>query len=89
LPSGLVHTVCTSPPYYSLRSYEGQQTIDWSAMSYHPMPGLPPLEIPAMTAPLGLEQSTKYQETVYQLREDLSSEEFVYVISELAKHGAI
>ena len=57
LPGGFFHTVCTSPPYYSLRSYAGQQEVDWPAVSYSPMPGLPPLEIEPMTAALGLEST--------------------------------
>jgi len=55
LPSGMFHTVCTSPPYYSLRKYSGAQAIGWPSMEYTPMPGLASLAIPAMSAPLGLE----------------------------------
>jgi len=55
LPDGMIHTVACSPPYYSLRQYQGEQEIDWPAMSYSPMPGLPPLEIEPMRCALGLE----------------------------------
>jgi len=55
LPDETVHTVVTSPPYYSLRKYAGEQEIEWPAVSYAPMPGLGPVEIPAMTSALGLE----------------------------------
>jgi DNA modification methylase len=49
------HTVITSPPYYSLRSYEGEQKRHWPYMDYRMMPGTPPLEIPAWDGPLGAE----------------------------------
>lgn len=39
------HMVCTSPPYWGLRKYQGEQGIDWPAVSYAPMPGLPELHI--------------------------------------------
>ena len=55
LPDAMFHAVVTSPPYFSLRRYEGAQDVDWPAMEYSPMPGLPALAIPAMSAPLGLE----------------------------------
>jgi len=55
LPDGLVHTVCTSPPYYSLRQYAGAQEVDWPGVLYHPMPGVPLVRIPPMRCPLGLE----------------------------------
>ena len=42
LPDGFVHTVCTSPPYYSLRKYQGEQEVDWPIMAYSPMPGVEP-----------------------------------------------
>lgn len=40
-----VHMVVTSPPYFGLRAYSGDQGIEWSTMEYSPMPGLPPLRI--------------------------------------------
>lgn len=57
LPDESVHVVATSPPYFSLRSYDGDQAVDWPEVSYSPMPGLPQITIPAMTAPLGLEET--------------------------------
>jgi DNA modification methylase len=47
-------TVC-SPPYFGLRKYSGEQEVDWPAVSYSPMAGLPPIEIPAQRAALGNE----------------------------------
>jgi DNA modification methylase len=38
-----------------LRRYDGEQEIDWPAVSYSPMAGLPPLELPAQRAALGNE----------------------------------
>ena len=56
LPAESVHTVITSPPYFGLRKYEGEQDVDWPAVSYAPLPGLPcTVDVPAMRCPLGLE----------------------------------
>jgi len=55
LPDGVVHCSATSPPYWSLRQYQGDQARDWPAVTYSPMPGLPPLTIPPMTCALGHE----------------------------------
>jgi len=45
LPDKSCHMICTSPPYWGLRKYAGEQGIDWPAVSYSPMPGLPELHI--------------------------------------------
>lgn len=60
LPDKSVHAIITSPPYFGLRSYACEQTVEWPAVDYYPMTGLkeagmPPLSIPAMTSPLGNE----------------------------------
>lgn len=55
LPDKSVHMIVTSPPYYGLRAYEGDQAVDWPTVSYSPMPGLPPITIPAMRCGLGAE----------------------------------
>lgn len=58
LPSiddGSVQCIVTSPPYFALRSYAGEQQVEWPAVEYAPMFGLPPITIPAMKAALGLE----------------------------------
>jgi DNA modification methylase len=52
-----VHCIVTSPPYWGLRAYAGEQRIEWAEVEYSPMPGLPALSIPAMTCGLG-EEST-------------------------------
>jgi len=52
-----VHMVATSPPYWGLRKYEGRQGVDWEAVEYVPMAGLPPITIPAMHCELGLESA--------------------------------
>lgn len=55
LDAASVHTCVTSPPYWGLRDYQ-TEPLEWPAIAYAPMPGLPPLvEIPAMTCSLGLE----------------------------------
>ena len=55
LRDGTVHAVVTSPPYFSLRRYEGEQAIEWPSVSYAPMPGLKPVEVAPMRGALGLE----------------------------------
>jgi DNA modification methylase len=54
MPDGSVDCIVTSPPYLGLREY-GVTGTDWPAMSYAPMHGLPHVDVPAMTCPLGLE----------------------------------
>lgn len=50
-----VHACVTSPPYWSLRDYQ-TAAQPWPAVTYAPMPGLPPcVHVPAMTCSLGLE----------------------------------
>lgn len=55
LPPKSVHQIITSPPYYGLRSYAGEQGLQWPTVRYSPMPGLPEIEVPAMTCGLGQE----------------------------------
>lgn len=50
LPDQSVHAIVTSPPYYGLRQYAGDQAVAWPAVEYYPMTGLkeagmPPLRI--------------------------------------------
>lgn len=54
LPEKSVQCVVTSVPYFALRDY-GAPPLDWPAVDYCPMPGLPPLRIEPMTCSLGLE----------------------------------
>jgi hypothetical protein len=57
LPEKSIHTIPTSPPYFGLRAYAGEQVGDWPEVAFYPMPGLaafmPPVVIPA--TPLGSE----------------------------------
>lgn len=46
LPNTSIHTIITSPPYFGLRVYAGKQDVEWPAVSYAPMAGLPELHIP-------------------------------------------
>lgn len=46
LPDASVQCIVTSPPYWGLRKYAGEQGVEWPAVDYAPMPGLPPLHIP-------------------------------------------
>lgn len=55
LPAGVVHCSVTSPPYWSLRQYQGDQARDWPEVTYSPMPGLPPLTVEPMRCALGHE----------------------------------
>jgi DNA modification methylase len=45
LPDKSVHCIVTSPPYMGLRSYAGEQMIEWPTVRYSPMPGLPEITI--------------------------------------------
>lgn len=55
LEAGRFHTCVTSPPYWGLRDY-GTEPLEWPAIAYAPLAGLPPcVEIPAMRCSLGLE----------------------------------
>jgi len=45
MDAGSVHCVVTSPPYWGLRDY-GLPPLEWPAVSYAPMAGLPEIEIP-------------------------------------------
>ncbi len=40
LPDQSVHAIITSPPYYGLRQYAGEQSVEWPTVTYFPMPGL-------------------------------------------------
>lgn len=55
LPDKSIHMIATSPPYYGLRAYSGEQAIEWPAVSYSPMPGLPPMTIAPVHCGLGAE----------------------------------
>lgn len=59
LPDGSVQTIVTSPPYWGLRKYSGDQGVEWPAVTYAPMPGLPPVTVAAMTCDLGLEPTVE------------------------------
>ena len=54
MPDQSVDCIVTSPPYLGLRDY-GVTGTDWPAVTYPPMHGLPVVDVPAMTCPLGLE----------------------------------
>ena len=56
VPTASVQCVVTSPPYWGLRDY-GIEGVDWPEVEYSPMPGLPPLRIPAQRSVLGLEET--------------------------------
>lgn len=47
-----VDCIVTSPPYFALRDY-GLPPSEWPALSYIPMAGLPAVDVPAMSCPLG------------------------------------
>lgn len=56
LPAGAADCIVTSPPYFGLRDY-GVEASDWPAVSYAPMLGVPPVDVPGMSCALGLEPS--------------------------------
>lgn len=55
-----VHAIVTSPPYFGLRKYEGDQEIDWPAGVYSPCTDAPAcIEVPAMRCGFGTEKTIK------------------------------
>lgn len=57
----LFHAIVTSPPYYGLRSYSGEQEVEWPSVSYSPMPGLPPISFP------GCDPDCEHEWGVYEI----------------------
>lgn len=55
--TGSVHAIMTSPPYYGLRSYAGDQDVEWSTVTYRLNEWTEPLTVDAWRGPLGLEPS--------------------------------
>lgn len=45
MPAKSIHAIICSPPYFGLRSYSGDQQVEWPTVEYAPMPGLPMLRI--------------------------------------------
>lgn len=45
IPDKSVQCIVTSPPYWGLRKYAGDQGIEWPTVEYAPMAGLAPLRI--------------------------------------------
>lgn len=54
LEAGSQHCVATSPPFWGICDY-GLGPTRWPEITYTPMTGAPPITVPAMDAPLGLE----------------------------------
>jgi DNA modification methylase len=54
LATGSIQTIATSPPYWGLRAYHVPPT-EWPSIEYAPMPGVPPVAVPAQTVCLGQE----------------------------------
>jgi len=50
----IAQTCVTSPPYWGLRDY-GTEPPEWPEVTFSPMPGLPPMTIPAQSVNLGAE----------------------------------
>ena len=46
LADASVHTICTSPPFYGLRQYDGLAPSPWPGGTFTPVPGLAPLTLP-------------------------------------------
>lgn len=55
MPAKSIHLIATSPPYFGLRAYAGDQQIEWPTVEYAPMPGLSMLTIAPMRCGLGNE----------------------------------
>ena len=52
-----VQCIVTSPPYWGLRKYAGEQGVEWPGVDYAPMPGLDDMYIESMACELGLEST--------------------------------
>ncbi len=48
--NGSAHMAATSPPYAYKRRYSGVDPTEWPEVTYQPMPGLPAVVVPAVTA---------------------------------------
>lgn len=57
IPDGSVHAVMTSPPYYGLRSYAGEQDVEWPFVVYRLNEFTEPVAVEPMRCALGLEPS--------------------------------
>ena len=57
IPDGSVHAVMTSPPYYGLRSYAGEQDVEWPTVTYRLNEFTEPVAVEPMRCALGLEPS--------------------------------
>jgi len=55
LPTQFFHCVATSPPYFGLREYRGDQMVNWPEVIYTPMASYMDFKmyVPAFTCPLG------------------------------------
>ncbi len=81
IPAGMVDCCVTSPPYWGLRDY-GIPATDWPEVTFCPMPGLPPVTIPAEKSVHGLEKNI----WAYVAHEVLIFQEVKRV---LAPHGVL
>lgn len=52
-----VQCIVTSPPYWGLRKYDGEQEVAWPSVSYSPMPDLAEVNVPSMSCGLGSEKT--------------------------------
>lgn len=55
IPDKSVHCVVTSPPYWGLRVYDGDQAVEWPEVRYHPLRYCPEIVIPSWRGGLGNE----------------------------------
>jgi DNA modification methylase len=57
LPDNSVQCIVTSPPYWGLRKYAGEQCVEWPAVTFRFNEWVPETTVDAMTCDLGLEPS--------------------------------
>ncbi len=61
LPEGTFHMVVTSPPYFRLRAYDGDEDgVEWPEVRYRPMRDLPEVVVPAGRTALGQEEEVTH-----------------------------
>lgn len=57
IPDESVQCIVTSPPYWGLRVYSGEQDVDWPVVTYRLNEWTEPIAVPEWRGPLGLEMS--------------------------------
>lgn len=57
IADGSVQCICTSPPYFGLRSYQGEQAVEWPSVTFRLNEWVEPVTVEPMLCGLGTEPS--------------------------------